>query len=75
MATYRVVYVPDEVMEADRNFVLCNQREDGVTIYMRRGIRLLSDEQNAAIWEAAWAAFRELADVDEIPQQRHALCL
>jgi len=69
MAEYRVQYVPDEVM-GDRDFVLCNKHDDGVTIYLRRGIRCMSDEDNAKVWEDAWRAFREMAQVDEIPPQR-----
>jgi len=70
MAKYRVQYVPDEVMEAGRDFILCNRHGDGITIYMRRGIRLMSDADNAEVWQEAWAAFREMAEVDEIPTQR-----
>jgi len=69
MADYRVVYVPDEVM-GGRDFVLCNQHQDGVTIYLRRGVRHLSDEDNARVWEEAWAAFRGLSHLEEIPRQR-----
>jgi len=69
MAKYRVVYVPDEVM-GDRDFVLCGQHQDGVTVYLRRGVRLMSDEENARVWEEAWAAFRGLAQVEDIPPQR-----
>ena len=69
MANYRIAYVPDEVIDG-RDFVLCNRHEDGVVLCMNRRIRDLSDEDNLAVWEDAWRAFREMADVDEIPPQR-----
>jgi len=70
MADYRVQYVPDEVLNG-RDFVLCNNHGDGVALYMRRGVRTLPEAENLAVWEAAWAAFRELAEVGEIPAQRN----
>ena len=69
MAEYRVIYVSDEVMEG-RDFVLCDQGKEGVTVYLRRGVRRMSDEDNARVWEDAWAAYRGLSHVDEIPPQR-----
>jgi len=66
---YRIVYVADELIDG-RPFVLCHQHADGVTLCMNRRVRDLPDDENAAVWEEAWAAFRELAHVDEIPPQR-----
>jgi len=66
---YRIVYVPDELI-GGRDFILCNQHGDGVTLGMNQRVRDLPDDENAAVWEEAWAAFRELAHVGEIPPQR-----
>ena len=49
-----------------RDFVMCSEHGDEVTLYLRRGVRDLSDEENAAVWENAWAAFRALAHVGPI---------
>lgn len=65
MTSYQIRYVSDSVIDG-RDFVLCSRHTDGVTLYMRCGIRDLPDVENAEVWERAWAAFRELAHVGEI---------
>ena len=70
MSDYRVQFVPDEVLDG-RDFVLCNGHEDGVALYVGRHVRSLPEADSEAVWEAAWAAFRALAHIDEIPAQRN----
>ena len=69
MADYRIVYVDDELIDG-RDFVLCNRHADGIVLCMNKRVRDLSDEENVAVWEDAWRAFREMAQVEEIPEQR-----
>ena len=66
---YRIKWVPAEQM-GDLDFILCNEECDGIVLYMNRRVRSMSDEDSAAVWVEAWAAFRELAHVGEIPPQR-----
>jgi len=65
---YWIEYMADDKM-GGQDFILCNER-GGVTLYIRRGVRDLPDAENAAVWLDAWRAFRDMADVDEIPAQR-----
>lgn len=69
MTEYRVHYMPDEMLDG-RDFVLLSEPGECVTLYLRRGVRDLPDAENCAVWEEAWAAFRELARVGVIPAQR-----
>lgn len=69
MADYKVQFVPDEVLDG-RDFVMCNS-EVGVALYMGRSVRSLPEADSEAVWEDAWAAYRELlARIDRIPVQR-----
>ena len=69
MDEYEIEWVPDEKM-GGRDFVLCSKQRDGVVLYMNRRVRDMTDEENANVWKAAWHAYRELAQVEEIPPQR-----
>ena len=50
MSGYRVRYADDDLMDG-HDFVLCHEHEDGVTLFMRRGIRDLPEEENVQVWE------------------------
>jgi hypothetical protein len=65
--TYRIRYVEDDLLEG-RDWVMCEGFGDGVTLYLRRGMVKLPDEERARILEAAWAGFRNL---QALPRQRN----
>lgn len=68
MTDYRIRYAPDEML-GGRDFLLCSERRDGVTLFLREGMTALPHSAQAAILEQAWTAYRELAG-PEIPAQR-----
>ena len=68
MSGYRVRYADDDLMDG-HDFVLCHEHEDGVTLFIRRGVRNLPEDENILVWERAWAAYRELAEVDALPNR------
>ena len=59
MTEYKIKYAPDEML-GGRNFVLCDEGGKCVTLVLRRGVRDLPDDENAAVWVDAWVAYNAL---------------
>lgn len=59
---HHVKFVDDDLLDG-RDWVLCDWSEDGVTLYVRRGVREFSDERMERLLEAAWAGYRAMQRV------------
>lgn len=62
--TYRVCFVDDAKLNG-RDWLLCQEQEDGATLFIRRGARKRDDEEMERLLEQAWCGFRKIKGIPE----------
>lgn len=67
---YRIRYAPDELMPRGKFWMMC-RTSWGVTLFLRRSMVFLEDDERAHILEEAWAGYRKLAETPPLGELVH----
>lgn len=69
MPQHRVIFADDELMDG-QDWIVCNRRDDGVILFVRRGTRSYTDNQVATMLEEALTGYHNIMEKAwELPQR------